>query len=141
MNDVVFFELNNWFAGRDYPLIPFITKNLYKFSNDEWCKQNRLCVVTGPVDMSQNWCVTASRDWVEANCSQLLTDEEYSYSVIRHGGTEGPVEIIETKKYSDFLRYPDPDTYSDVPEGRWGMRFLEYDEKNFGVEYFDEEDD
>ena len=36
MNDVVFFELNNWFAGRDYPLIPFITENLYKFSDDEY---------------------------------------------------------------------------------------------------------
>lgn len=34
MNDVVFFELNNWFAGRDYPLIPFIAENLYKFSDD-----------------------------------------------------------------------------------------------------------
>lgn len=137
MNDVVFFELNNWFAGRDYPLIPFITENLYKFSDDEWCKQNRLCVVTGPVDMSKNWCVTASRDWVEANCPQLLTDEEYSYSVILYRGTEGQVEKIETKKYSDFLRYPDPDAYSYVPEGRWAMEFLEYDEKNFGVKYQD----
>ena len=42
--DVVYFELNNWFSGRDYPNAePFLTwicEN--KFSNDEWLKENKL---------------------------------------------------------------------------------------------------
>lgn len=55
--DVVYFELNNWFSGRDYPNAePFITwicEN--KFSNDEWLKENKLVCVKSYVDMSMNF--------------------------------------------------------------------------------------
>ena len=77
-----------------------------KFRDEEWVKQNKLCVVMDFVDMSQNFCITATKEWVENNCPNLLT------------------------KYIQFLRTPDE--YGDV-EGRFGHQFLEYDEDNFGI--------
>ena len=57
--EVVYFELNNWFAGRDYPdEEPFISwmnvdVHTTKFEdNEEWVKENRLCVAWDFVDMS-----------------------------------------------------------------------------------------
>lgn len=64
MADVIYFELNNWSPGEDYPNEePFTTWcdddcNLY-FSNAEWVRANKLCVVESLVDMSVNWCITA----------------------------------------------------------------------------------
>lgn len=55
--EVVYFSVNNWFSGENYPP----TKNFKKwlsddfnqsFRNDEWCKENKLCVYYGCVDMS-----------------------------------------------------------------------------------------
>ena len=111
--EVVYFELNNWFAGRDYPdEEPFISwmnvdVHTTKFEdNEEWVKENRLCVAWDFVDMSTNVCVTATRKWVEENCPNLLT------------------------KYAKFLRTPNKD--GDVI-GQFGHPFLEYKEENIGV--------
>jgi hypothetical protein len=117
MEDIVYFELNNWSRGRDYPDDePFITwlgNDLsISFSNDDWVKWNKLCVVESLVDMSTNFCVTATKEWVEKNCPKLLTD------------------------YKEFLR--EPDKYGDVV-GQFGNDFLEYSEENFGVTFVDEE--
>ena len=42
MEEIIYFEINNWFAGRDYPNEePF--KQWVKdeqFSDDAWCKEN-----------------------------------------------------------------------------------------------------
>lgn len=116
--DIVYFELNNWFPGDHYPAEePFITwigndLNIY-FNNEEWVKENKLCVVRSIIDMSVNFCVTATIDWVEKNCPKLLTE------------------------YKKFLRYSDED--GDV-YGQFGDEFLEYSEENFGIEYINEED-
>lgn len=112
MNDIIYFELNNWFSEEDYPgKEPFISwmadANLKNtFRNEEWIKSNRLCVVFDFVDMSVNFCITTTKDWVEKNCPSLLT------------------------KHTKFLRFPDED---GIVKGRFGHQFLEYDESNFGV--------
>lgn len=111
MNEIVYFELNNWFAGRDYPDDePFLSwmSNDYniRFNDEEWVKDNKLCVVRDLVDMSTNFCITATKEWVENNCPSLL---------------------IEHIKY---LRIPDEDGYA---YGRFGHEFLEYCEENFGI--------
>jgi hypothetical protein len=111
MNDIVYFELNNWWAGTDYPdAEPFTTwmsndLNLM-FHNEEWVKQNKLCVAVDIIDMSVNFCITATKEWVLENCPKLLTD------------------------YKDFLRFPDEE---GIVEGRFGHEFLEYSEENVGV--------
>lgn len=114
MKDIVYFELNNWFLGQDYPdAEPFITwMNDYvlKFRDIEWVKENRLCVVDGNVDMSVNFCITATREWVENNCPELLT------------------------RYTQFIRTPDED--GEV-YGRFGAPFKEYTEENIGIYYWD----
>ena len=112
MDDIIYFELNDWFAGRDYP----DNERFYKwmgcnggdliFDNEEWVKTNKLCVVRTIVDMSINFCVTATKEWVEENCPELLN------------------------KYTRFLREPneDGDVYS-----RFGISFLEYCDENIGI--------
>ena len=140
--EIIYFEINNWFCGRDYPPIePFKTwVHTNRFSNDAWCKENKLVVMTGPIDMSSNWLIAAPRKWVEDNCPQLLTDEEYEYSTfIMHTNKEtGKREDIEekhTKKFSDFLCFPDEgdepgEIHGHIADDWWCP---EYCEANFGV--------
>lgn len=111
MNDIIYFELNNWFCGQDYPDdAPFTTwmcpDTDIKFMDEDWVKSNKLCVVFDFVDMSVNFCITATKDWVEKNCPSLLT------------------------KYTEFLREPNE---AGVIVGRFGHQFLEYNESNFGI--------
>lgn len=111
MDEIVYFELNNWFAERDFPndepFLSWMNDDLdIKFCNEDWVRNNKLCIVHDFVDMSENFCITATKEWVENNCPDLLT------------------------KYTKFLRTPDEDGYV---EGRFGHEFLEYDENNFGI--------
>lgn len=119
--EVVYFELNNWFSGRDYPdAEPFLSwmkcnkENKYyiQFRDESWIEKNRLVVVESLVDMSTNFCITATRDWVEQNCPELLST------------------------YKEFIRQPDED--DEAPYGRFGCPFLEYEEENIGYHYADE---
>ena len=83
------------------------------FRNETRVKENRLCVVFSFIDMSQNFCITATREWVEKNCPKLLTD------------------------YKKFLRQPDED--GDV-QGRFSQWFLPYSEENIGIKFIDTEE-
>jgi hypothetical protein len=116
MGELIHFELNNWFPGTDYPneepFIGWIRED--KFSNDEWCKQNKLVVLTGYVDMSRNWCITATKRWVELNYPKLLEDDH---------------------NITDFLRHPDAD--GEVC-GMFDWHFPEYNSDNYGVIWHDE---
>ena len=115
-NDIVYFELNNWFAGEDFPddepFIGWMSDDLHiRFRNEAWVKENKLCVVACFVDMSQNFCVTATKDWVQENCPKLLTD------------------------YQRFIREPEDEEYPDEVYGRFGHEFLQYCEDNIGIEW------
>ena len=61
-DDIIYFEVNNWFPGRDYPdCEPFLTwmRDLGSpLQNDDWCKEQKICVVYEFIDMSQNFKVT-----------------------------------------------------------------------------------
>lgn len=118
--DVVYFELNNWFPGRDYPNAePFLTwlaDSLgHKFRDESWVKENNLVVVESFVDMSSNYCIAATKEWIEENCPDLLT------------------------KYTEFLRYKDEE--GELPEGRFGCPFLEYSTENIGCHFAEEKED
>ena len=115
--DIVYFELNNWFSGRDYPnaepFLSWMRDDLnQKFRDEEWIKENKLVVVESLVDMSMNFCITATKEWVEENCHELLST------------------------YKNFVRKPEDD--EDVPYSRFGSPFLEYKEENIGYHYADE---
>ena len=116
--EIIYFELNNWMPNSCYPdAEPFITWVSYKhfnFDNEEWIKDNKLVVVRTVVDMSANWCITATKEWVLKNCPELLT------------------------KYTKFLRYPDED--GEPPYGEISYTpFYEYTEENIGWHFIDEE--
>ena len=122
MSEIIYFEFNNWCSDDDYPAAePYNSwvqmrkeKSYYiNFRDRDWIEKNRIIVVESFVDMSQNFCVTAPKEWVMENCPDLLT------------------------KYTKFLRKPDE--YGEV-EGRFGCPFKEYEEENIGY-WFAEEDD
>ena len=134
MKDIVYFELNNWFAGEDYPdaepFLSWMRDDLNQtFRNEEWVKENKLCVVFTPIDMSQNYCITATKDWILKNCPDLLSDKEYDVT-FKVGNSSGWEKVVEHYSFKQFLRYPDEDgnVYSE-----FGMEFLPYEEENFGV--------
>ena len=138
MEEIIYFEINNWFAGRDYPYEdPFKqwVKDA-KFEDVEWCKENRLCVKYGNVDMSVSWCVAATRSWVMENCPNLLSDGEYTYDLIHCGSDGSEVRKSYPRKYSDFLCHCDEDGtyYSRID----GWKLPEYCEENFGAVHTDE---
>ena len=121
--EIVYFELNNWFSGRDYPNAePFLSwiqcnkENKYyiQFRDESWIKENKLVVVESLVDMSMNFCITATKEWVEQNCPELLSI------------------------YKEFIRQSDED--DETPYGRFGCPFLEYEEDNVGYHYAEEVD-
>ncbi len=146
--DVIYFSVNNWFSGRDYPPTDNFKKWLgndlnQTFRNDEWAKENKLCIYCGCIDMSFNYTVAAPRSWVERNCPELLTNDEFTYRTYIYN-KDGDKVIEHKKKYSDFVDKPDEN--GDV-EDRFGWHYLEYKPENFGVhyysdpnEYYDEED-
>ena len=107
--DIIYFSVNNWICGQDYPPI----KNIYDwlsdsnsegFKNNEWCKKNKLCVYWGYIDLSVNYTIAAPKEWIEKNCPELLTDEEYTYK-LEHYDYKTKESVIDTytKKYSDFV--------------------------------------
>lgn len=138
--DVVYFSVNNWFCGEHYPDLPNFNKWLgndlnQSFMNDEWCKENKLCVYHGVIDMSFNYTVSAPREWVEKNCPELLTDKEYNYSFMC-SSANGTWEEKHTKKYSDFVYTPTAE--GETPDcDCFDMPFREYKEENFGSEYYE----
>lgn len=118
--EVIYFELNNWFAGRDFPAEePYLSwmqcnaENNYciKLRDKKWIEENKLIVVESLVDMSQNFCITATKEWVEKNCPTLLTT------------------------HNKFLR---KEIDGEVPYGRFDCPFLEYTEENIGYHYAEE---
>ena len=153
MKDIVYISVNNWFCGRDYPPLKCFEEWLrddlnQKFRNDAWAKENKLCIHYGYIDMSQNYTISAPREWVEKNCPELLTNDEYIYySIIQKpkkklfGGYEYEEERIEyKKKYSDFVCHPEEgETMPDYDY--YGMPFREYCEENFGCEPYYIEDE
>lgn len=110
-NEIIYFEMNNWIRGASYPADePFSTwmDNLKKivFNNETWVKENKLCVVRSIIDMSLNFCITSTKEWVEENCPKLLTE------------------------YQQFLRTEEDD---GITYGYFGDEFLTYSEENIGI--------
>lgn len=138
---IIYFEINNWFSGRDYPdREPFTTKWITSyggiFNNDAWCKENKLCVVAKTIDMAQNWCITANKAWVLENCPYILSNDtdEVEFKV---GTPNGWETKIEKHKLNKFLRFPNED---GTVYGQFYSQFLPYEECNFGVTYEDDDD-
>lgn len=108
MSDIVYFELNDW--SFDYypdcePYLTWLDTEVFQFRNKKWLEENKLIVVETYVDMSSNYCITATEDWVKKNCNEILTT------------------------HRQFLRYPEED---ENVYGQFGCPFLEYSEENIG---------
>ena len=146
MEEIIYFSVNNWFCGSDYPPTENFKKWLgddlnQTFRDDKWAKENKLCIYFGVIDMSQNYTVAAPRSWVEKNCPELLTDDEYTYVTCFYG-KDGWKRQEHKAKYSDFVDHPDE---SGEVIARFDWPYLEYKEENFGchwyVEPYDDDED
>ena len=145
MEEIIYFELDNWSCGRDYPNAEPFTSWMGKdygfcFGNDEWCKENRLCVEAGLIDMSTCFCISAPKSWIEENCPKLLTDEECGAEFCISCWDEEQQRCIEKTqyescKYSKFVCKPDE--YGDARGRISDWPFREYKEENFGVHWND----
>lgn len=105
--ELVYFEVDNWFAGRDYPATPIFLKWMgndldQKFADSDWCKKNKLCVLSKIVDMSIDYTIVAPGKWVAKRCPEIIG--------------------------SKFQVFPDE---SGHVEARFGI-FPEYCEENMG---------
>ena len=83
-NEIIYLEINNWICGNDYPNAEPFKSWLHDDLNqtlrsDEWCKKNNLCVTHEIVDMSNNYKITANKDWVMKNCPCLLDEENMKF--------------------------------------------------------------
>lgn len=114
-NEIIYFEFNNWEADVYYPdKEPYITwlgndLNLY-FSNEQWVKENNLVVTKSIIDMSVNYYIGATKDWVLKNCPSLLNED------------------------SRFLRFQNlEERNNDILFGYWGTPCLSYSKENIGV--------
>ena len=103
MKNIIYFQLNNWFAGKDYPdAEPFNSwmSNLNDtFLNVDWVKKNKLCVFVHNVDMSVSLCITAPKKLVSEQCPELLT--MYKSFIVKKNSSN---EIKDKFGYS-FLDY------------------------------------
>lgn len=76
--DTVYFSINNWFGGCNYPITNQMIEWLrpgYEsmiFSNEEWDKKNKLIVCFNDYDMSDSYAVTASLAWVKRFFPEIL---------------------------------------------------------------------
>lgn len=106
--DVVYFAMINWEPGVHHPdAEPFKSWMLHnKFMDEDWVKENKLCIICEFVDMAISFRVAASGKWVLENCPDLLTFHDR------------------------FLVKPDED---GSVVGLFGEDFPEYKESNFGV--------
>ena len=111
-DEIIYFHLNNWYAGENYPNAePFLTwirgDGLSLLNTDKFAKENKICVVVYPVDMSISYNITAPKKWVEENCPELLT------------------------KYKKFIVEENEDGFRYGPYTE--NEFLEYTEENIGL--------
>jgi len=74
-DDIVYFYICDWYdyTGAD-PLEQWVIDN--KFGNEDWVKENKLCVILVPYVMEIYYFVTAKREWVKKNCPCIL-DKKY----------------------------------------------------------------
>ena len=149
--NVIYFELNDWHKTDSYPPLPIFQKWVKerKFSDEDWCKRNRLCVIAAsPDEPLQHWLVTAPLEFVAEYCPELilakdnpgLNDYIIDITTISAGDKKRLIDREYIHKHiTDFLRYPDK--FGDV-HSKFGIgyNFAPYDEENFGVTFYTHED-
>ena len=111
--EIIKVSVNNWWAGNDYPedfemelepgKSPFLDKN--------FCKENKLCVIVGTIDMSVNYTITAPADWVKKHIPSVLSTK-FQYDP----------EAVEDSWYQPFL---------DYTEENIGLHWYDNDEDKF----------
>ena len=122
-NKIIYFEINNWICGKDYPNTELFKSQLHDdlnqtFKDNIWCKENKLCVIHEIVDMSNNYKITATTDWVMQNCPQLLEPQNSKF-----------IYNLKDEYDEDETEYFEGSGYGEGP-------YLKWCEENFGCHYY-----
>ncbi len=119
-DEIVYIEIDHWCAGRDYPdcepVLSWMGNETYGslLRDEDWIKENKICVKVFPIDMSWDFMITAPKSFVEKVCPCFL-EEKYSKFITCH------------ENYDDL---------EDTPESRYvGSEecFLPYIDENIGT--------
>jgi len=97
MENIIKVSLNNWWAEDDYPKdfeLELEPGHEPPFLDKEFCKENKLCVVVGTIDMSVNYTITAPAEWVKKYIPSVL-GTKFQYDA----------EATEDSWYQPFLDY------------------------------------
>lgn len=114
---IIYVELNNWFAGRDYPNIFPVSKwmddnsicNEKYLLDPKWVCRNEIVVAVEIIDQSFNFCISAPESFWDDKCPEIFNYTQFIY----------------------------PLQQGELPEGQWGSVFLPYTKENIGIHYFD----
>lgn len=122
-NKIIYFEINNWICGDDYPNAEPFKSWLHDDLNqtlkdDNWCKENKICVNHERIDMSNNYKITATMDWVRQNCPQLLENQNSKF-----------IYNLKDEYDEDETEYFEGSGYGEAP-------YLKWCEENFGCHHY-----
>lgn len=111
--EIVYFHMATKGAGENsYPPIePFITimnneNDISSVFDDEWAKENEVCITMECFNTFIKFYITATKDWVEKNYPTLLTE------------------------HKEYLKYPDDENNTYTTKKN---KYLKYEPENFGV--------
>ena len=137
-NEIIYFEINNWICGEDYPntepFISWLNNDLNQtLRSDEWCKKNKLCVTHEIVDMSNNYKITATKDWVMKNCPQLFESQNSKFIYnLKDDYDEDETKYFEGSGYGEgpYLKWCEENSGCHHYLNSWDEEILDYKDEN-----------
>lgn len=112
--EIVYFSINDWsvdYHPNDKQFMEWAGYNDFmlfrNLRNDEWCKQEKICVIANVLEYSLCFNIAAPKQYVMEHCPSII----------------GSKFVDEPKDGED---YPS--------ESAWGLQYNEYCEENFGFE-------
>lgn len=120
MTDIVRFSVNNWEPTcpetcNNVPVLDNVFINLpdsdqFAFTDDDFCKQQKICVYNEMCDMSVTSNVVAPREWVEKYWPEII-NSEFDYT---------------NKDDIPIFWYDDDNVWPDYHEDNFGCSWPEY---------------
>lgn len=127
MENIIWFEFNNWFAGVHFPdeepylswMYPTYDKDkdlsISLFMDEAFVNKNKLAVYYYSIDMSDDYVVGATESWIMKNCPNLL--DKHKKFVIGKSKVGEQVELV-APNINDYYEKSITVTYDDNTAGK-----------------------
>lgn len=113
MNNIIYFEIDDWCPGQNYPNCePFLSwmsneTDGSPLRDEKWVKKNKICVKIFPIDMSIDFMITAPRSFIEKECPALLKKENQEFIVTNSDNLKDTPDSGYVGSNEYFLPYTD----------------------------------